>query len=160
MTEMKEQVTTPIQIEFNIDANTREFNVITACQELFKAMSTVDSSVRILSNDTTTVIWEPEGILPESDQFRTLFYMREQTFRKGNAKVTIYCVVESQSTMNRMKFSDPVKTILLNTNTWIKPDFYSTKVVGSPGFFTLAHPKLTHKQDFIKDLQSALSSVT
>ena len=159
MTEMKEQVNTPIQIEFNIDANTREFNVITACQELFTSMSTVDPSVRILGNDTTTVIWEPERILPESDQFRTLFNMREQTFRKGNAKVTIYCIVESQSTINRMKFSDPVKTILLNTNTWIKPDFYSTKVVASPEFFTLVHPKLTRKQDFIKDIQSALSSL-
>ena len=41
-------------------------------------------------------------------------------------------------------------------NVWIKPDFYSTKTVSSPGFFTMIHPKMTHKQEYINYLQKIM----
>ena len=57
-----------------------------------------------------------------------------------------------------MKFTNPVKELLLEQNIWIKPDFYSSSVVSSPGFFTLMHPKLTNKQGMVRDLENQLSS--
>ncbi len=47
----------------------------------------------------------------------------------------------------------------MENNIWIKPDFYSTRTVNSPGFFTLVHPKITHKTEFIKDIVDTLSKI-
>ena len=81
---------------------------------------------------------------------------REQTFRKGNKKVTIFCTIESTHTINSIKFTDPMKEYLVNHNIWIKPDLYATKVVSSPGFMTLIHPRLTNKANLIKELTNVL----
>ena len=123
-----------------------------------KAMGTIDPSLRIKSCVSKTLLWDVDGQLPEGEEFRTEFQLREQNFRKGNSKVTLFCVVESSMNINRIKFMDPVQSMLLSKNIWIKPDYYSTKVVSSPGFFTLLHPRLTHKKSFVQHLQNALQN--
>lgn len=44
----------------------------------------------------------------------------------------------------------------MGKNIWVKPDFYSTKIINSPGFITLVHPKLTNKKEYIQELILAL----
>ena len=82
--------------------------------------------------------------------------MYEQTFRTGNKKVTMYCNIEYNDSINKIKFTEPVRSLLMEKNVWIKPDFYSTKTVSNPGFFTMVHPKITHKQEYISYLRKIL----
>ena len=132
MMDEREKLTTPVRIEYNIDASTGNFNIISSSINLFETMHRMDSSLRIVSSNSNTILWDSQHTLPEDDKFRESFQMREQHFRKGNSKINIYCVIESTLTVNRMKFTHPVKELLLDQNIWIKPDFYSTSVVSSP----------------------------
>ena len=54
---------------------------------------------------------------------------------------------------------EPVKGFITDNNIWIKLDFYPTKLVSSPGFFTMVHQKLTKKQDYINSLKTILSQI-
>lgn len=160
LTEEKAKINTPVKIEFNINANEPDFNVLEECTGLLEAMGTADPSIRITGSVSKILLWEVDGQMPDWDKFCAEFQMREQKYRKGNSKVTIFCVVESSMNINRIKFIDPVQSVLLAKNIWIKPDYYSTKVVSSPGFFTLLHPRLTHKQSLVKHIQNALRTTT
>ena len=156
MVDNRSTIRTPVKIEYNLDPLVREFNIITSVKELFEHMHYSDQAFKFLQSDTENVLWEEGSNLPESDDFTSSFQMREQNFRKGNSKVTIHGTVESNSTINRIKFTEPVKSFLLERNIWIKPDFYSTNTVSSPGFFTLVHPKLTNKKEFINHITESL----
>ena len=157
MTEVKETLLTPLKVEFNINHTTGEFNIILAVKNLFTLMAEIDSSMRVNNNEHTVQLWEVNGHLCEEDDFVPFFKMREQTFRNGNKKVTVYFTVESTYTINNIKFRDPVKSFLLNNNIWVRPDFYSTKTVSSPGFFTMIHPRITNKQKYGELLRRELS---
>ena len=112
--------------------------------------------MRILAGDTTTVLWEVNMKLPKEKQFTNLFQMREKTFRKGHKQVCMFCKVEGMTTINRIKFRNPIQSYLTTKNIWIKPDYYSTKVVSSPGYITLVHPCSTNKTDFLNELKAML----
>lgn len=119
-------------------------------------MGTVDPSIRLFSSNDNKLLWEVNSTIVENEEFESKFQMRQQNFRNGNTKVTLHGIVESQYKINKMKFTDPLKSLLLEKNIWIKPDFYSTKVVSSPGFFTTIHPKLTNKQTYADYLTKAM----
>ena len=51
---------------------------------------------------------------------------------------------------------EPLNSHIMTKNIWIKPDFYSTRIVSSPGFFTLIHPNLMNKVDTIRDLMKSI----
>ncbi len=159
MTEVKETLITPLKVEFNINHTTGEFNIILAVKNLFSLMAEIDSSMKVYNNERTVLLWEVHGHLCEEDEFVSYFKMREQNFRNGNMKVTVYFTVESNYTINSMKFRDPVKNFLLTNNIWVKPDFYSTKTVSSPGFFTMIHPRITNKQKCGELLRRELSKL-
>ncbi len=159
MTDNMEKLTTPIKIEYNIDSTTDEFQIIDASLEFFSKLHEADPTVRIFSSENKTLLWDSSGeILAESD-FQDQFQVRVQTFRKGNMKATIYCTVESKHTINRMKFTDPLKSYIQEKNIWVKPDYYSTKVVSSPGFLTLLHPKMTNKKETVKSICASLTQI-
>ena len=122
MTDKIERITTPIRIEYNLAPNVSEFNVVQECNELFHIMSYADPTIRVSSSITRDTLWDTDTKVPKDEQFKQLFQLREQRFRKGNGKVTIYCVIESVTTINRMKFTDPLKQHILEWNIWIKPD--------------------------------------
>lgn len=157
MVDEKNTIVTPVSIEFNIPDSSVEFSIETACQELFMIMSTQDPTLRVLHSGQNTLLWDSSTHLPKDERFYESFHMKKQTYRKGNSKVTIYCVVEGNYTINKLKFSDPLQNYLWKHNVWIKPDFYSTKTVGSPGYITLIHPKWTDKSQLARDISDALS---
>ena len=159
MVDVRETVSTPVRIEFNMKQGQQEFNVIKESYDLFTLMSSTDTSFKVIDSETSSLVWEPDGQLPEQSDFTRVFRMREQSFRKGTKKVTLYCIITSKHTINRMKFRDPLQSYLLNKNIWIKPDYYSTQVVSSPGYVTLIHPKLTDKTSYVTELQAYLSTV-
>ncbi len=156
MVDQAEKISTPIKIEFNVDKICSEFNLIQEVSNLFDNMAQQDSGIKIREEVKGTILWELGCPLPENEQFIDLFKMRDQSYRNGNKKVTIFCVVEAKYTMNRMKYSEPVKSYIFQKNIWVKPDFYSTEVVSCPGFFTLVHPKMTNKRKFEEDMQEIL----
>ncbi len=157
MLECTEKIHTPVRIEYNIPTGTQEFNMIEESRELFDIMSTEEPYMRILNGRKDQVLWEKDMNLPEETQFVELFSMREQTFRRGHKKISIYCTVESTQTINRLKFKDPLQTYLSSKNVWIKPDLYATKAVSSPGFLTLLHPRITNKKELMEDMKRILS---
>ncbi len=137
MTKDKQTKFTQLKVEFNLLNTTDVFNIILAVETLFKTFVQVDPTIRVYNHANTLLLWEENSILCKDDEFVKYFKMREQTFRKGNKKVTIYFGVESNYNINSINFQDPVKSFLLNNNIWIKPGLYSTKTVSSPGFFTM-----------------------
>ncbi len=85
--------------------------------------------------------------------------MKEQSYRKGNKKVILYCVVELIHPINRIKYSEPTKRYIFEQNIWLKPDFYATQIVSCPGLITLVHPKLTNKVELTDTLIRMLGEV-
>ena len=160
MIEESEKYITLVKIEYNIKNTISRFNIHKALTELFQKMESQDPQLRILNTEKSTILWESNGALPIEDQFQAQFKMREQTYRSGNTKITLFCVIESINTINRMKYTEPIKTYIFNNNIWIRPDFYSTNVVSSPGFITLVHPKVTNKMDFKKELEETFKRTT
>ena len=61
--------------------------------------------------------------------------------------------------MNKLKYTAPLRQYIFDRNIWIKPDLYLTKTVGSPGFITLLHPKLTNKPQLTSDLKEMLKQI-
>ena len=157
MIDKRQLLHTPIRIEFNLDTSIGEFNIITAVTELFCTMFKRDNTMRILQTGQTTRLWEDKMNLPEDEDFIERFKLKEQTFRKGSKKITIHCVVESRLTINTMKHSEPIRTYIFDKNIWIKPDYYMAKTIGSPGFLTLMHPKLTNKIHLVQEIEETLS---
>jgi len=146
--EEKELITTPVSIEFNLENTVQEFNIVNGLRTLLEKLVTGDQAIRIYDPAGKKILWEPETELPESSKFEEDFQFREYTYRKGNKKAIVHCVIESQYTINKLKFMEPVRTHILENIIWVKPDFYSTKVVHSPGFITLVHPQITNKQEY------------
>ncbi len=128
-----------------------------AVDNILKKMAILDSALQVYEHTSTKLLWEKGADMIEDKQFVELFNMREQTFRNQNKKVTIYCTIVSSYNINRIKYTDPLKSFIMSNNVWIKPDFYSTNIVSSPGFFTLVHPKVTNKLEYAKELNSALN---
>ena len=159
MVDDMEKFTTPTKIEYNLSNKIGNFHIRDAVQELFKKMSNEDSAIRILTLDKSKVVWDINSTLEESDIFQDNFKMREQSYRKGNKKVTLYCLVESRFTINRLKYAPPVRDHIFANNIWIRPDLYSTHIVSCPGFLTLIHPKMTNKVDLTNELIQALQTV-
>ena len=157
MVDEKNTIVTPVSIEFNIPDSSIGFNVVTGCQELFMIMGMYDPTLQVSQSGQNMLLWDSSTQLPKEDRFNESFHMKKQMYRKGNSKVTLYCVVEGKYTINKLKFSDPLQNYLWKNNVWIKPDFYSTKTVGSPGYITLLHPKLTNKSQLVQDITDALS---
>lgn len=119
---------------------------------MFHKLATEDPTIRIFKATRNKLIWEAAGHLAEEEEF----IQDLQSFRRGNAKATIYCSVESRYTINRLKYTESCKQFIFNRNIWIKPDLYATQIVSCPGIFTLAHPKLTNKTEFVKQLSKTL----
>ena len=159
MVEDTEKFTTPTRIEYNLNNTIVKFNIREAVKELFLKFSKEDPTIRILTLDKSKVVWEVDRTLEENNTFQENFQMREQSYRKGNKKVTLYCLVESRLTINRLKYATPVKNHIFDNNIWIRPDLYSTQIVSCPGFFTLVHPKMTNKSEFTNELIEALKTV-
>ena len=109
MMEERLKLITPVKIEYNLDATVKEFNIINALQELFEQMSESDQIFKFLHSGTKDILWETGSKLPESDEFKTLFHMRERNFRKGNSKVTIHGTVGSISPINSIKLPNQCK---------------------------------------------------
>ena len=157
MAEEKNHIKTPVSIEFNLPDQGFEFHIIQECKNLFQIMSINDSPFRVFDVDEQQLLWEPSVPLPDESQFEQLFRMKDRSFRNGKRKVTLYCVIIGISTINRIKFRDPVQSYLRDNNIWIKPDFYCTQTVSSPGFLTMLHPTFTHKISLTKELTDILS---
>ena len=156
MMEEEQRLTTPVSIEFNLENNIAEFNVLDELETIFHKMIEIDESVKVLDTKTQKIIWEENLELPEGTKFAEVFNLREQSFRTGNRKVTLYCTLESAITINKLKYLEPMKSFIMHKNIWVKPDWYSAKVVNSPGFFVLLHPKITNKGEMVKEIKAAL----
>ena len=159
MIEERETLVTPLKVEFNLINTMEEFNIILAVGTLFNNLHLVDETLKVYNNDRTELVWDDGKILSEDEKFVQQFRMREQTFRNGNKKVTLHCTLETLHNINRIKFMEPVKSYITEHNIWLKPDYYSTKLVSSPGFFTMVHHKLTYKQDYAQSINNILSQI-
>ena len=159
MVEESERLLTPVTIEFNLTNESVNFNIIKAVGEVFEKMNRHENSIRILENGTKKLLWEQTIELEEGEAFVDSFRMRDQTFRNGNKKVTLYCTIESFNTINKLKYMEPLNSHIMGQNIWIKPDFYSTKIVSSPGFFISLHPKITNKQMYTKELSEIIGQM-
>ena len=100
-----------------------------AVTELFGKMRQHDDTLRVIQNKTKDVLWDENKPLPENKDFTDKFHLREQTFRKGNKKISLYCIIESRFSMNKLKYTDPLRQYIFDRNIWIKPDLYLTKTV-------------------------------
>ncbi len=160
MMEQKKKLVTPVKVEFNSLPDRTDFNVLEQTQTLFDLLCDEDTQLRILDVNKQVVLFERGISLPEGEDFATLMKTRNQTFRKGNSKVTIFFVVESTLSIQKLKYMDPIKTFIFDNNIWVKPDFFDTKIESSPGYFTLLHPKITNKMDYKEILMHAIHKIT
>ncbi len=160
MMEKKKKLVTPVKVEFNSLPDRTDFNVLEQTQTLFDLLCDEDKQLRILDVNKQVVLFERGISLPEGEDFATLMKTRHQTFRKGNSKVTIFFVVESTLSIQKLKYMDPIKTFIFDNNIWVKPDFFDTKIESSPGYFTLVHPKITNKMDYKEILMHAIHKIT
>ena len=79
MTNMQKKIYTPVKVEFNSTPDNMDFS-FSAC----------DSYLKILDVNKNVLLFEQGPIIPVGDEFENLFKSRQQTFRKGNRKFTIF----------------------------------------------------------------------
>ena len=156
MADVSQKVTTPVKVEYNTAPDELEFNVFEKTKQLLELFISKDNQLRILDVDKNIVLYEHGTHLPEGVEFETLFKLRQQAFRKGHRKFTVYFVVESTITIQRLKYMDPIKNFIFDQNIWVKPDLYLTQIESSPGFFTLLHPKITNRLEYTKKIIHAI----
>ena len=113
MSDNQKKLVTPIKVEYNIPATQDEFNIFEQTQILLDLLLETDQTLRILDADKTTVLYEKESQLPEGEEFTSLFKVRQQIYRKGNRSFTIFCVVESRLSIQKIKYMDHVKIFFL-----------------------------------------------
>ena len=94
-------------------------------------MAQTDPTIKVYGHQNKMLLWEENDKLSENEDFVEQFKMYEQTFRTGNKKVTMYCNIEYNDSINKIKFTEPVRSLLMEKNVWIKPDFYSIKTVSN-----------------------------
>ena len=92
MVDHKEIITTPVHIEFNLENEVKEFNIIDRITALFSIMATIDPGMRILNCAKDTVLWEKGGSIPVQEHFEESLQMKELSYRKGYKKVLVYCI--------------------------------------------------------------------
>ena len=129
MTE-KKRLITPVKLEFNLEADNKEFDIGGNTNTILHLLTQNDRSIKITNTEQDLV----------------------------TQKILLYFMIESTETINRLKFTSPIKQYLLENNIWLKPDLFLIKVESSPGFFTLVHPQMTNKEDFKKEIETALSA--
>ena len=159
MVEEQELITTPVSIEYNLENTVQEFNIMKEVIDLFIKLNQCDKELRIYDTENEKIIWEENTDIENSENLVEDLKVREQTFRKGNKKITLFCIVQSKTTINKLKYMEPVKSYIMGKNVWIKPDFYATKVVTSPGFMTLLHPQITNKKELTNVLINAIETM-
>ena len=147
MVEQRKQLFTTTKIEYNIEPNSDNLNIVEEVEKLFKMIHVEDPTVRMHDVDKKAVLWSPDQPTPEGELFRQKFKMREQTFQKGTKNITIYFTIEPEKTINQIKYTQTEKNHLYINNIWMKPDLYQTKTESSPGYLTLVHPKITYKNE-------------
>ena len=141
-----------------MEAYNKEFDIIGNTNIIPYLLTQNDRSIKITNTEQYLVIYEEGGDLIEDKEFKKQFKVRNLTFRKGTQKILSYFTIESTESINRLKFTRPLKHYLLENNICLKPDLFLTKVESSPGFFTLVHPQMTNKEDFKKEIETALSA--
>ena len=47
----------------------------------------------------------------------------------------------------------------MENNIWVKPDYYDTNVVSSPGYITMLHPQITNKTKLVEELRKTLIQI-
>ena len=156
MSEKKKRLITPTKLEFNLEANNKDFDIVGKTYTLLDMLKKQDQSIKITNTEQNIVIYEEGLDTIENEEFKKQFKVRERIFRKGTQKILLYFTIESTETINRLKFASPIKQYLLDNNIWLKPDLFFTKIESSPGFFTLVHPRMTNKDDFKNEIEIAL----
>ncbi len=149
---------TPVKIEFNIAKEVVEFNVREHLLKLLHEMQAFDNSLRIQSSIEQSIEWADLNSFPEGDDFSEHFQLKDFNFRT-HKKVIVHMKVVSLSTVNRIKYSGKVKDHIYQQNIWIKTDRYNAKVESSPGYFTMVHPKLVHREELTNDLITVLQAL-
>ena len=155
MVEDSTYLCTPVKIEFNIAKDVIEYNARKHLLILLKKMQASDDSLRIQSSIKEEVEWVDLDTIPEAEEFADHFQMKDFTYRT-HKKVIVHMKLISVSPVNRIKYSRHVKEHIYQENIWLKTDKYNAKIESSPGFFTKVHPKLVHREDFVREMTNTL----
>ena len=114
--ENNERLNTPVKVEFSLEQNIRSFDLLENTKKIIMLLIKEDTTIQIINSDQSLILYETGSELPEGEESREKFKVRELTFRKGNRKVILYFTMESNTPINRIKFTHPIKQYLQNNN--------------------------------------------
>ncbi len=155
MVESKKLEVTAIKIEFNVDSQVKEYNARAQLIRLMELMKTYDKKLQIQNNTEPHTGWKDFEQLPEDEKFGEKFNLVIREFRT-HKKVILHCKVISEKPFNAIKYSPTVKQHIFEQNIWIKIDRYESRAEGSPGFFTMIHPRMVQRDVFTHEIREIL----
>ena len=155
MVESEKFEVTAIKIEFNIGAQVREYNARAQFIRLMELIKKQDKRFKVQPSQTNHPGWKELDKLPEDDEFVETFNLLTREFRT-HKKVILHCKVISDKSFNSIKYSPTVKQYIFEQNIWIKIDRYDSKAEGSPGFFTMIHPRMVQRDLLLTEIRNKL----
>ena len=136
---------TPVQIEFNVPKEASAFNVRAEIEALLQKTWEGDKNLKVGSVVNVQKQWTKHKSLPENEDFHLHFKTKELTFVRSPRKILVYISMESERSIQELKYMPQVRNYIQSENIWIDIDWFNTKIESSPGFITKVNPRLIQK---------------
>ena len=158
MTEDMVKRETHTTFEFNVNKDTKVFNIRDATMKLISVMFTADNCLRIKSKINNTV-WGPDDEVPQGEAFHDHFATKEINPQYGPKKAISHITLITSEEILRLKWKPAVKDYIMRNNIWIKEDRYQTRITSTPGYFTNLHPRTTWKPALKNEIETGIAKV-
>ena len=141
---------TPVKHKINPPKITIEINVCHHIKQLFDLIENEDPYL-ILQSSIDNTNWARSSDLPLNEDFHEHFTLREENFIRIVRTIVIHTKMMSKHPIKIIKFSNPVYQFLSRNNMYLKVDYFKTEKPSSSGYYTIIHPHITWKMDFINE---------
>ena len=131
---------TPVQIEFNVPKEATAFNIRAETEALLQKMWEGHKNLKVGSVVNAQKQWTKHESLPENEEFHLHFQTKELTFVRSPRKILVNISMESERSIQELKYMPQVRNYIQSENIWIKIDWLNIKIESSPGFITKVNP--------------------
>jgi hypothetical protein len=149
---------TAVQIEFNLENNTTNFDVRAGLAKVLTEMKKVDNTAFVGAQHSTK-LWQNAAELPKGDEFQQSIPHRAIHPPRSNSRVMVYITLYSTERFNVIKHDAKMMAFLKQQKVWIKVDKFQTKQVANPGFLMHLHPNLVRMDVLWDDIVSDIKTL-
>eukprot|EP00957_Ditylum_brightwellii_P112981 8615402-Ditylum_brightwellii.AAC.1 len=147
-----------LRIEFNLGKKAEHFKGREQILKLLNCLALVDTMVhaQLFLHETE---WMYDKVFPAGDQFMKETCIQQQANGRGYVTMVAYLMVVHTKKWYQLKYLEMVMSHIKKYNIWMYIDKFDTKKVGSLGFITELHPKLTNLDALKFEMEQKMMNV-